>query len=301
MDNTDIILLQLLLANSRLSYGKLAEKLGLSVNAVHKRIQSLIETGVIHKFTAKIGPLAANFISIFISGTSRLSSFQDLPDKLKPQGSIYWLAIGGGKYLYIGAYLRRIDELEPLVRYIKKEAGIPEPTVGIMSSPASLFPADPKPNDLALYDLDYKIIDSLKDNSRKPVSDVADELGVSAKTVRRRLSRMIKNFLIELSLEWYPDASNDIITLFDVRLKPDADLSKANSISQKYSPNMLFSWSFMNIPDVLTCAVWTNTMKELQSIRENLEKEVGVLSAVPNILYVGYIFKTWRDQMPKKQ
>ena len=149
--------------------------------------------------------------------------------------------------------------------------------------------------------MDYQIIGSLKDNSRKAVSDVADELGVSAKTVRRRLSHMIKNGLIELSLEWYPDASNDIITLFDVRLKPDADLSKANSISQKYSPNMLFSWSFMNIPDVLTCAVWTNTMKELQSIRENLEKEVGVLSAVPNILYVGYIFKTWRDQMPKKQ
>jgi DNA-binding Lrp family transcriptional regulator len=301
MDKTDIILLQFLLANSRLSYAKLAEKLGLSVNAVHKRIQSLIEAGVIHKFTAKLGPLAANFVNIFISGTSRLSSFQDLPDKLKAQGSIYWLTIGGGKYLYIGAYLRHIDELESLVNYIKKEAGVPEPTVGIMAVPSSMFPADPAPKDLVLYDLDYQIIGSLKDNSRKPVSDVADELGVSAKTVRRRLSRMIKNFLIELSLEWYPDASNDIVTLFDVRLKPDADMSKANGIPQKYSPNMLFWWSFMNIPGVLTCAVWTNTMKELQEIRGNLEKEEDILSVVPNIIYVGYIFKTWRDQIPRKQ
>jgi DNA-binding Lrp family transcriptional regulator len=70
MDNTDIILLELLLSNSRMSYGKMAEKLGLSVNAVHKRIQALIETGVIHKFTAKLGPLAVNFVNIFISGTS---------------------------------------------------------------------------------------------------------------------------------------------------------------------------------------------------------------------------------------
>lgn len=300
MDKTDVILIQLLLANSRLSYGKLAENLGLSVNAVHKRIQSLIETGVIHKFTAKLGPLAANFVNVFVSGTSRLSSFQDLPDSLKTHGSIYWLTIGGGKYLYIGAYLRRIDELESLVSYVKKEAGIPEPTVGIMSFPASLFPSDPKPSDLALYELDYKIIRSLKDNSRKPVSDVADELGVSAKTVRRRLSRMIKNGLIELSLEWYPDASNDIITLFDVHLKPDSDMSTAHSIPKKYFPNMLFSWSFMNIPGILTCAVWTNTMKELQSIRENLEKEEGVMSVVPNILYVGYILSTWRDQIPEK-
>jgi len=301
MDKIDIILLQLLLANSRLSYAKLAEKLGLSVNAVHKRIQLLIEKGVIHKFTAKLGPLAANFITVFISGTSGLSSFQDLPDKLKTHGSIYWLTIGGGKYLYIGAYLRRIDELESLVSYVKKEAGIPEPTVGIMSFPASLFPSDPKPSDLALYDLDYKIILSLMDNSRKPVSDVADELGVSAKTVRRRLSRMIKNGLIELSLQWYPDASNDIITLFEVHLKPDADMNKANSFPQKYSPNMLFSWSFMNIPCIVTCAVWTNTMKKLQEIRENLEKEEGVLSVVPNILYVGYLFSTWRDQIAEKQ
>jgi len=299
MDKTDVILIQLLLANSRLSYGKLAEELGLSVNAVHKRIQSLIETGVIRKFTAKVGALAVNFVPVFISGTSQLSSFQGLPDKLKTQGSIYWLAIGGGKYLYIGAYLRRIDELESLVGYIKKEAGISEPTVGIMAFPPSPH-LNLKPSDMALYDLDYRIIRSLKDNSRKAISDVADELGVSAKTVRRRLSRMIKNGLIELSLEWYPDASNDIITLFDVRLKPDTDMSRAHSILKKYSPNILFYWAFMNMPNIVTYVVWTNAMQKLQSIRENLEKEAGVISVVPNILYVGYIFSTWRDQIAEE-
>jgi DNA-binding Lrp family transcriptional regulator len=267
------------------------------VNALHKRIQSLIETGVIRRFTAKLGALAVNFVNVFIWGASQRNSLKELPDKLKTQGSIYWLAVGGGKYLYIGAYLGRIDELESLVGYIKQEAEIPEPTVGIMAFSPSPFPANPKPGDLALYDLDYKIIRSLKDNSRKAVSDVADELGVSAKTVRRRLSRMIKNCLIELSLEWYPDASNDIITLFDVRLKPDIDMSKAHGIPKKY---MLFSWSFMNIPNTATYAVWTNTMKELQSIRENLEKEDGIISVVPNILYVGYIFSTWRDQIAVK-
>ena len=41
MDKTDIILTQLLLRNSRLPYRELAEKLDLSVNAVHKRIREL--------------------------------------------------------------------------------------------------------------------------------------------------------------------------------------------------------------------------------------------------------------------
>jgi DNA-binding Lrp family transcriptional regulator len=47
MDKTDVILCQLLLMNSRLSYRRLADMLNLSVAAVHSRIQSLIVAGVI--------------------------------------------------------------------------------------------------------------------------------------------------------------------------------------------------------------------------------------------------------------
>jgi Lrp/AsnC family leucine-responsive transcriptional regulator len=300
MDKTDVIIIQLLLVNSRLSYAEIAEKLDLSVNAVHKRIQSLIETGVIRKFTAKLGTLASNPINVFIWGTSQLASIQGLPEKLATQGSIYWLAVAGGKYLYIGAYLRSINELTNLVTYVKEEAGIPEPTVGITAAPPSPLQASQKPLETSLCGLDYKIIRSLKDNSRKPVSEIADELGVAAKTVRRRLSRMIKNWLIELSLEWYPDASNDIIALLELHLKADADCNTAYNIIKKYSPNVLFYWSYANIPNTATFAVWTSTMKGLQSIRETLEKEEGILSATPNIIYVGYIFTTWRDQLPQK-
>jgi Lrp/AsnC family transcriptional regulator, leucine-responsive regulatory protein len=300
MDKTDVILIQLLLVNSRLSYGELAEKLNLSVNAVHKRIQSLIESGVIRKFSAKVSGLAVNCVNVFISGSSQLSSFQDLPETLRKNGSIYWLSIGGGKYLYIGAYLKSINDLEPLVSFIKREAKIAEPTVGITTFPLQPFMAKFKQADIALCDLDYRIVYSLKDDSRKAISDVAEELGVSAKTARRRLNRMIKNGLIELSLEWYPDASNDIITLVEVHLKPETDMNIAFEILRKYSPHMLFYWSFANIPNVATCAVWTTSMKELQSIRESLEKEKEVLSVVPNILYIGYIFNTWRDQLTAK-
>ncbi len=126
---------------------------------------------------------------------------------------------------------------------------------------------------------------------------MADELGISAKTARRRLNRMIKNCLIELSVEWYPDASNDIVTLVQLYLKPDADPASAFKIVKKYAPHMLFYWQFVDIPNVATYAVWTSTMKELQGIRESLEKEENVLSVVPNVLYVGYIFSTWRDQL----
>jgi DNA-binding Lrp family transcriptional regulator len=312
MDKTDMSLIMLLAANSRSSYAELAEKLKLSVNAVHKRIQLLIETGVISKFTSKISLQSLGAIVVFVSGISQLTSFKDLPDRVKTHGSIYWLAAGGGKFLYVGAYLRNLNEIVGFVEFLKKEAGLAEPTVRIthaepMSEHRILVSAHPKgapksqPSKLALYDLDYRIIRSLKDNSRKAVSDVASEVGVSSKTVRRRLLRMIKNNLIELGLEWYPDKSNDIITILDLQLKPSADITVLPyQILRKYAPNMLFLWSFVNVPNVVSYVVWTNSMNDLESLRESLEKETGVASIVPNILYKGYIFDTWRDKIIEK-
>ncbi|MGE5187389.1 MAG: winged helix-turn-helix transcriptional regulator [Betaproteobacteria bacterium] len=83
MDKKDMSLILLLLQNSRASYAELADKLGLSVNAVHKRIQQLIESDVIHKFTARVSLLSSQGMTVYISGTSQLESTKDLPNKFR--------------------------------------------------------------------------------------------------------------------------------------------------------------------------------------------------------------------------
>ncbi len=293
-----MILCQLLIMNSRLSYRELAEKLNLSVTAVHNRIQSLIELGIIRKFTSKLSLFAKKGVLIFIFGTSKTNSIHDLNPKLEKNGSIYWLAIGGGNFLYIGAYLKNIGELEQLVRFVREAAEMPEPTVGLAVSPVPLNMIMGFNPDTKLCELDYKIIRSLKDDSRKATSVVAEELGVSAKTVRRRLARMVKNFLVMLSIDWYPDASNDIISAFHVQLKPDADPNTPNMICQKHYPNIIFYWGFSNIPNTYIFFTWTSTAKVLRETRESLEREPAVQAVAPNIIYTGYIFNTWLDDIP---
>lgn len=286
MDKTDLILCQLLLANSRVSYRELAEKLDLSVTAVHNRIQSLIDTGIIRKFTTNLSIFAQNAIHVFIYGNSKTKSIASLKTKMENQGSIYWLAVGGGNFLYIGAYLKSLSEMEALVRFVKENAEISESTVGLTGFP---FPPMLK---------NVKLDSTLKDDSRKPLSAVAEELGISTKTIRRRLSMMIKNFLIQFSIEWYPDASNDIMSIFHVNIKSDANPNAANLILQKHYPNTIFYWSFSNIPDSYVFMVWTPTTKELKDIRESMESEPTIQAVAPNIIYTGYIFKTWRDKVP---
>jgi Lrp/AsnC family leucine-responsive transcriptional regulator len=299
MDKTDMSLILLLLQNSRASYAELADKLGLSVNAVHKRIQLLIEADVIHKFIARVSLLSSQGLTVYISGTSQSNSPKDLSDKLRSNGSIFWLALSSANFVYTGAYIRSISELEPLISFVKKEAGISEPTVGILQpfqSSSSIKPAD-----LALCTLDYRIINALKDDSRRNIADVATELGISAKTVRRRLDRMIKNGLIELTLEWYPDKSDDIITLMEVNLKPDQNaFATGYQIQKAHAEHALFYWTFANLPNTATFVVWTNSMNELYKVRQGIEKEPSVISAAPYVLCIGYIFKTWRDQLASK-
>lgn len=298
MDKTDVILSMLLLGDSRTPYRELADKLSLSANAIHKRIQSLIEMGVIRKFTTKISLAALQAVVVTLYGKSEAESVANLHKKLGTHGSIYWVTLGGGNYMIIGAYLRSMQEIEPLVDYIKKEALIPNPAIGIHSSaPTNLgFSAEK-----TLHPLDLQIIYALSNDSRKSISNVAEEVGVTAKTVRRRLSSMTRNGLVVFSIEWFPDTSNDIITTMQLRLKPDANKSTVSGILKKYFPNMLFSYQFINIPNELLCFVWTNTMKELKEIQQRLEKEETVASIVSNILYTGYIFDTWRDELVRPQ
>ena len=299
MDKTDVILCQLLLTNSRLSYRELAEKLDLSVTAIHNRVQSLIDAGIIRKFTAGLSIFAQNAIHTFIYGTSKTASITTLKQKIENHGSIYWLAVGGGNTLYVGAYIKNLCELEPLVRYVKETAQMPEPTVGLTGSAIPSHMLNFKANlKTKLCELDYKIIRSLKDDSRKPTSTVAEELGVSTKTVRRRLALMEKNFLIQYSIEWYPDASNDIISIFHVNTKSDATPNTPDIILQKHYPNTIFYWSFSNIPGRYVFLIWTPTSKELKDIRESIELNPCVQSVVPNVIYTGYIFPTWKDYIP---
>jgi DNA-binding Lrp family transcriptional regulator len=297
MDKTDVILCQLLLANSRMPYRELAEKLNLSVTAVHNRIQILIEIGIIRKFTTKLSFISKGGTPILFFGTSKTTQIRELSTKLEKHGCIYWLAIGGGNVLYIGAYLKRIDELESLVRFIKETAQMTEPTVGLTISPTPVLLKGIE-LETKLCELDYGIIRSLKDNSRKATSEVAVELGVSAKTVSRRLNRMIKNYLVNLSIDWYPDASNDIISAFHIQLKPEATPNAVNAVWQKYYPNTLFYWGFSNIPNTYVFVTWTPSSKELRELRESLEEETAVQTVAPNILYTGYIYKTWIDDIP---
>lgn len=291
MDNTDIKLCLFLMSNSRTPYHELAGRLGLSINAVHRRIRTMVEAGIIRTFTPRASLVSLKAITVWVFGRSG----SDIPGEahlhLKNNDSTYWVANSGGGYIYVGGYLRDLSELDSYVSFVRKEAAMDEPTIGILSQPTS------HPNE-SLHPLDYQILSSLHKDSRKSVTDVASEVRASAKTVHRRLERMIENGLADFSIEWYPDVSNDIVSICHVEVARGVSRAEVSStLRQSFPQNILIDIMFSNLPNQLTLFLWTNSMRQMDDLRERIGGAKGVESVVMNILQIGYMFDTWIDTL----
>ena len=303
MDGVDIVLIQQLLMNSRAPYRELAEKLGLSVNAVHKSVNHLMELGVIEAFTARVGLMALEMDSVTVLawGNTTSNTIDEITERLGADDTIYWVTVTGGNNLYIGAHLKGIGDLNRFVSLLRSEGQMKDPTIMIQTAfGGPTTTAVPLIGPLS--SLDYRIIHSLRKDSRKRVSTISEELGVSATTVRRRLSKMMDEGSIELSLEWYPDKSNDIMTIIHLDLDEASDGGMIVPILyNQYSPNVLFHLGGSNMPNHFVCIIWTNTMGEVQDIRRRLEAEDIVKTAMPNVIHDGKLYDTWRDEIVKRK
>ncbi|MFW9998480.1 MAG: winged helix-turn-helix transcriptional regulator [Candidatus Hodarchaeota archaeon] len=296
MDEIDISISLMLLVNSRIPYKELAEKFNMSVNSIHKRVKSLVDLEVIQGFNAKLGfPNFPGITNILIFGFSDLRQKKQLINKLGENECIYNVTQGSGNAFYIHAYLRNISELDALVSFIRKTGNLTDLIVGIDKDmpPIALEELKVRP----LTDLDYLIIKSLKENSRKSISDIALEVGASTKTIRRRLERLTENFLVQFQIDWYPDKTGIIPLMINLKLDSSKiidDKEFKEKLIKVFGSKILITWSFSNLPNLKFVFIWAQSMKELQEI-QNLLLSENYEKVDLTILIEGKMFPTWID------
>jgi len=289
MDETDFFLLKKFLENSRVTYRELADMTDMSVSAIHKRIKRLEGDGFINAYIARPSFIALKYLLVLIFGTSNAKSMDALSKEIGQHESIFYIGITGGKYIYISAFLRDISELQEYSTYVSNTAQISEPTIGIVNMPYLTIPEP-------LTSVDYKILKTLNKDARKPITDIADDVGLSAKTVRKRLDRMIGNYLASFTIEL---TVHKIIflTVFHVYLNEGTSMnSTIQHINQKYSKNIVYCLSYSNIPNFLTLHTWAKNTQESQRIQEELQKE-GFKDVIPHIFLSAKWYDCWVDQL----
>ena len=304
MDEVDLKIILLLMNNSRLTYREISNHLGLSVNAVYKRIQALIDIKTIEKFTATLKPYAINAIYTFIFGQSNAQNLDKAIIELGTHDNTWQIALSSRNYTYIGAMLENIHQLDEYSSYVSQTLKIQSPKIGLLSGVHYTAPIPyivPKSRAMNYDKLDLEIIRALHNDSRKPISEIADEVKSTPNTIRRRLARMIEEGIIDLSINFNPEASNDIFATFQITVKPTVDKNEiAQLLNDKYHPNLFYCWTFSNLPNIILCWVWVNNTKELTELVENIKKE-NIDSIIFDIMYKVYYFETWKEKILYKK
>jgi DNA-binding Lrp family transcriptional regulator len=293
MDNKDIEILKMLLVNSRIPYREMADELGLSVNGVYKRIKNLQNSQIIRDFGTTLDPRIMNSFPITIFGQCEASSVEKTIGTLGKNENTTKISIAGGNFLYINTIFRDLRELQPYIKMVKKQGQIPAPVVGIVRAKKSL---DSSLDELS--SMDFRIISQLHRDSRKFASDVANELGISTKTARKRLSKLLDKEYIRMSVSFAPDSSRDIFAQMHLKLSKGQDINKTEAmLINNYSSNIIFLDSFSNLPNLILCSLWTPTMKDLKDIQVDMQKSKFFESAIPRIFYSTYVFDSWVDSL----
>ena len=86
-----------------------------------------------------------------------------------------------------------------------------------------------------------------------------------------------------------------------INLNPTADRVKmAKHISEKYQSFVMFCWTFSNLPNTVLCWVWTNTLKQLNDLLEDLKID-EIESVVTDIIRRGWFLDSWIDDLLHKE
>lgn len=297
MDEQDLHLIQLLVHDPRATYRELADHLGMSVQAVHRRIQLLQESKILMGFTATISIPYLEAIPITIYGRASGRTKKEIVGALEKNESISGVLFGSGGVLVISALLRKVTELDRLIDSVRSTTGVVQPWMGIeMIKPSGTRPstiiAEP------LTPLDLRIVSSLARDARKASTDVAKELGITAATVNRHLERMQEIGALEFVTMLHPGFSGDVVAVFQVDLTDGADRGDViGRLRAKLGATAEYYRTFVNVPDRISFVSWNKTLRELELTLDQVVQEEGVRQAVPDIIFTGWYHPTWRDRM----
>lgn len=138
MEETDRAIVAALSADGRLSYTDLADKVGLSVSAVHQRVRRLEQRGVIKGYHARLDydALGLSLTAFVAIRPLEASQPDDAPDRLAKLPEIEACYSVAGEDFYL--LLVRVESpagLERLLQEIRTAANVTTRTTVVLSTP----------------------------------------------------------------------------------------------------------------------------------------------------------------------
>ena len=304
MDDIDRKLLLLLYEDPRMPLRELAKGLGISRQAVNRRIQNLTKAGLFKSLRAEVSMFYLDGVVVSIWGRSRAALLDKVLDNLGESEFTTRVVVAGGNELFIWGYLRKISDLSGYVEFVKHAAEMPELTVGLPCFCDGINPISfdggqpPKDRYRKLSPLDLRIIAALQDNARKPIAEIAGSVGASARTVRRHIEVMRREGSLDYNAPWDFPPGEDMITVLFVTLRRGADtVRSARRLLQIDPIHFMYLRQFSNLPSFLVGLIASDRMTEIRKILREIKQDEDVLSVTPNLIYSERRYTSWDHRL----
>jgi DNA-binding Lrp family transcriptional regulator len=263
LDSTDLKILNLLAKNGRLSYRSIGLTIGMTTKSIKSRVDRMLAAKVIERFLAKVNPSVLGYKRIYALALRKNNLNQELLERFNLVGDIQYQfeVMGGAIGFDIAVKEGTEDKIELLL------SSLTPALLGVIRS-------QNREVSQKLTETDYTIIKQLIRNPRMEIRDIATATSISPKTVHRRLDKMIRNRVLEFSIQPNPDAMKGYIVFFlDIKVKDSGHHQKVlqKIYEELYDHFMILSSNMSNQEDSIGLLLGSEDTIGIESIRSRIE------------------------------
>jgi len=144
---------------------------------------------------------------------------------------------------------------------------------------------------------DWKIINSIKDNCRKTDVEIANELGISSKTVKRRLKYLSENNIIIFMIDLDTSAADFLSYLLIVKFQRIA--SESFNEVLKIVKNYFYVWRIAN-DEAFIFTVFVNKLRDIDEQVKEIQKIPYIKEVISYMPTKMFYFEGWIEKLIKK-
>ena len=198
LDNIDKRIILELDADCRMTYQKMANKIGLSSTAIKKRVTKLLERGVIDRFITTLNyEMIDSDLLLAVVQTDGSEYQENFIEEVGNNPSVIQVssvACGKGGLYTIFAVTSGPTGLSDFGTFIRTRRPVTNSEIHLL-----LYPKGKK---ITLTKLQLRVLKHLVDNPRISIVEVAELAGMSARRVRRIIEKLKKSEAIRFAVLW---------------------------------------------------------------------------------------------------
>lgn len=286
MDPVDQSILERLKINCRTSLQDLSKISGISTNAVKKRVDSLVTSGVIESFIVLLSPLMTNEDSVIaILEFEKNQGEKNLINNLSSNPSVSKVSkLLDGRYIVFGVYFDS-EELSSLTEHLRKLPGIRN--VEMYSRFLHYWGGK-----IRLTSSHHDILRCLIKDPRMPISDIAKETGLPSNEIKEIINQMRESEAVLFTINTLDDTNEESM---EVLAKVQWNVGRTSNehvlgwLQEKFASSYLGEYVSATEP-TLFFNFSVNHVQEVEIISQKTAESGLVTTMEPLILFSGTSF-----------